>query len=405
MIYTHIPRLLTLLQFVALIFASEAWAQQFNSSPIHSLAKQQVTSSQDTRTGENQKHFRFLTVRIEQNQDTTPVSSTQTFQHSRQNNVVVQERFQQSMQSKTHEGTISLTTPRNIVNVPVPSTASYQSTAEPHSVHQTQSFQQVSPQTQMFQPSRHMHQTFQTSFPVSHQGFQPSTSFPAQQQIPIPIQKTQIPTVQAQRQPLSSAHQQTIQTTNPGTVQIKSTSVQQTVQQAHQFQNTALNGHFQQQTAPPHQQKLTEGTTRSQSSSLQTFQSQQFSPQNEELPQGKSLGKTTSSHIQHSQQERVNEIKASQSQQQQGPQKENVQNEQRADETTLSPEEELFQKQAKNAKYSFDSAINDNIMDNTQIRQEKRNGLELSGLYSYSDGFYKRTVHYKADERGYRVTK
>jgi hypothetical protein len=398
-----------LLQFVVLILAAEAWCQQFNSSPIHSLAQQQVTSSQDTRTGENQKHFRVLTVRIEQNQlpsrDMNPVSPTQTFQHSRQNNAVVQERFQQPVQSKTHEGIISFTTPRN-ANVPVPSTASHQSAAEPHNVHQTQNFQQVSSHRQTLQPSSQMHQTFQTtSFPTSQQGFQPSTSFPAQQQIPIPIQKTQIPAAQAQQQPFPSANQQTVQTTNPGTVQIKSTSVQQTVQQAQKFQNSALNSHVQQSTAPPHQQQLTEGTTRRQSSSLQTFPSQQFSTQNEALPQEKNFGKTISSHIQHSQQETVHKIKASQSQHKQGPQTEIVQNEQRVDEITLSPEEELFQKQAKNAKYSFDSEINDNIMDNTQIRQEKRDGLELSGLYSYSDGFYKRTVHYKADEHGYRVTK
>ncbi len=32
-------------------------------------------------------------------------------------------------------------------------------------------------------------------------------------------------------------------------------------------------------------------------------------------------------------------------------------------------------------------------------------GLALKGVYSYSDGFYKRTVHYVADENGYRVIK
>lgn len=32
-------------------------------------------------------------------------------------------------------------------------------------------------------------------------------------------------------------------------------------------------------------------------------------------------------------------------------------------------------------------------------------GLSLRGSYSYSDGFFQRTVHYEADEGGYRVTK
>lgn len=32
-------------------------------------------------------------------------------------------------------------------------------------------------------------------------------------------------------------------------------------------------------------------------------------------------------------------------------------------------------------------------------------GLNLRGMYSYSDGFFRRTVHYAADEGGYRVTK
>lgn len=32
-------------------------------------------------------------------------------------------------------------------------------------------------------------------------------------------------------------------------------------------------------------------------------------------------------------------------------------------------------------------------------------GLSLKGMYSYSDGFFRRTVHYAADEGGYRVTK
>lgn len=38
-------------------------------------------------------------------------------------------------------------------------------------------------------------------------------------------------------------------------------------------------------------------------------------------------------------------------------------------------------------------------------RSETREGTALTGMFSYSDGFFKRTVHYRADENGYRVTK
>ena len=72
---------------------------------------------------------------------------------------------------------------------------------------------------------------------------------------------------------------------------------------------------------------------------------------------------------------------------------------------TESPEQLLFERQAKNAKYSFNSSIMDNIMDNTQTREEVRNGLLVTGVYSYSDGFFHRTVHYEADQNGYRVIK
>ncbi|PSN44750.1 hypothetical protein C0J52_10734 [Blattella germanica] len=75
------------------------------------------------------------------------------------------------------------------------------------------------------------------------------------------------------------------------------------------------------------------------------------------------------------------------------------------EDVTQSPEQILFQEQAENAKYSFDAAITDNIMDHSHVRKESRDGLAVSGLYSYSDGYYKRTVHYRADENGYRVTK
>ncbi|RZF34693.1 hypothetical protein LSTR_LSTR002775 [Laodelphax striatellus] len=68
-------------------------------------------------------------------------------------------------------------------------------------------------------------------------------------------------------------------------------------------------------------------------------------------------------------------------------------------------EDEIIRHQAENAKYSFSSAVNDGINDQQHIRQETRDGLKLAGLYSYSDGFYKRTIHYEADENGYRVVK
>lgn len=67
----------------------------------------------------------------------------------------------------------------------------------------------------------------------------------------------------------------------------------------------------------------------------------------------------------------------------------------------LANEEE----QAKNAHYSFDSSVKDTINGHSHTRQETRDGLSLSGSYSYNDGFFQRTVHYEADENGYRVTK
>lgn len=68
-------------------------------------------------------------------------------------------------------------------------------------------------------------------------------------------------------------------------------------------------------------------------------------------------------------------------------------------------DQELFQHQAENARYSFNSAVTDTINDQENVRQETRDGLNLRGLYSYSDGYFKRTVHYEADENGYRVVK
>ena len=353
--------------------AAIAHSQQFNSSPSHLLAQDHVTIPRDTRTGENQKQkFQLVSTPIQQDQfssrEVSQIGSTQAFQHRRQNGATVQEKFQQPPQSQSNEGAVFHTTARNIITP----------------------FQQVFSQEQTFQPST---QTFKTiSFPTSQQGFQPSSSFSAQQQIPAPVQQTKRPAVQAQ--------DQMFQTTNQRSVQIKATSVQKTVHRAEQVQNAV-----QQTNIPLHQQQPTQGATRTPPSFAQTFNSQQFSTQTQPLTQQQSNRKATSFQMQNSQQETFHEIKSTQLQQQQRSQMKAVHNQQTEDVTTLSPEEELFQEQDRNAKYSFDSTINDNIMDNNQVRQEKRNGLALTGFYSYTDGFYKRTVHYKADEHGYRVTK
>lgn len=65
----------------------------------------------------------------------------------------------------------------------------------------------------------------------------------------------------------------------------------------------------------------------------------------------------------------------------------------------------IIQQQNANAKYAFASNLENSIHDNALQRQEVRDGLALRGMYSYSDGFFKRTVQYEADENGYRVIK
>ncbi|XP_018330739.1 uncharacterized protein LOC108740774 [Agrilus planipennis] len=60
--------------------------------------------------------------------------------------------------------------------------------------------------------------------------------------------------------------------------------------------------------------------------------------------------------------------------------------------------------QNRNARYQFNNDVDDQIQDLTQSRQETREGLKVTGKYSYSDGFVKRTVFYEADDKGYRVT-
>ncbi|XP_073833436.1 cuticular protein 51A [Musca autumnalis] len=66
---------------------------------------------------------------------------------------------------------------------------------------------------------------------------------------------------------------------------------------------------------------------------------------------------------------------------------------------------ELERIQNESAQYSFNSHIDDQINDGTIAREETRDGTKVTGMYSYSDGFVMRTVHYEADENGYRVVK
>ncbi|XP_060533711.1 uncharacterized protein LOC132706398 [Cylas formicarius] len=65
---------------------------------------------------------------------------------------------------------------------------------------------------------------------------------------------------------------------------------------------------------------------------------------------------------------------------------------------------EFERKQNEAARYEFSSNIDDHISDLTHQRSETREGLAVRGMYSYSDGYYQRTVHYEADQNGYRIT-
>lgn len=71
--------------------------------------------------------------------------------------------------------------------------------------------------------------------------------------------------------------------------------------------------------------------------------------------------------------------------------------------TTEALTSEELEDQAKSAYYNFGTSISDSINDHAHVREETREGLALKGKYSYSDGFFKRTVEYVADEGGYRV--
>lgn len=65
----------------------------------------------------------------------------------------------------------------------------------------------------------------------------------------------------------------------------------------------------------------------------------------------------------------------------------------------------LREEQAKSAYYTFGTSVDDTINDHGITREETREGLALRGKYSYRDGFFERTIHYEADENGYRVVK
>ncbi|CAO1432015.1 unnamed protein product [Diamesa serratosioi] len=73
--------------------------------------------------------------------------------------------------------------------------------------------------------------------------------------------------------------------------------------------------------------------------------------------------------------------------------------------TTEALTSEELDEQSRNAYYTFDTSVQDTINDHEHVRSEQRDGLALKGMYSYSDGFFRRTVHYEADEGGYRVVK
>lgn len=74
--------------------------------------------------------------------------------------------------------------------------------------------------------------------------------------------------------------------------------------------------------------------------------------------------------------------------------------------TTTEPEtSEELEEQSRSAYYKFGTSVHDTINDHEHVRQEVREGLALKGMYSYSDGFFRRTVYYEADEGGYRVVK
>ncbi|XP_076256307.1 uncharacterized protein LOC143193800 [Rhynchophorus ferrugineus] len=64
---------------------------------------------------------------------------------------------------------------------------------------------------------------------------------------------------------------------------------------------------------------------------------------------------------------------------------------------------EYEKRQNEAARYQFSTNIDDHISDLTHQRTEVRDGLAVRGMYTYSDGYYKRTVKYVADDKGYRI--
>lgn len=67
--------------------------------------------------------------------------------------------------------------------------------------------------------------------------------------------------------------------------------------------------------------------------------------------------------------------------------------------------EETLRRQAESAVYEFASNVDDRITGNQHRREEVREGLNVEGEYSYSDGYYRHTVRYVADDKGYRIVK
>lgn len=74
---------------------------------------------------------------------------------------------------------------------------------------------------------------------------------------------------------------------------------------------------------------------------------------------------------------------------------------QHVDDGKLTAEEDI--KAAKRAKYYFSADVDDGISDLSQHRYEMRNGLDVKGYFSYSDGYQLRKVSYVADADGYRI--
>lgn len=73
------------------------------------------------------------------------------------------------------------------------------------------------------------------------------------------------------------------------------------------------------------------------------------------------------------------------------------------DDGKLTTEEDI--EAAKRAKYYFSADVDDGISDLSQHRYEMRNGLDVKGYFSYSDGYQLRKVSYVADSDGYRIVR